>query len=261
MERSGENRPRNVKETFPPSDPETASSPFGGKALPSPVDGRATPSSLSRGLRAARQNLVPGLFLQALALLLVFLYYGVPAARFLFEDLARLKAGYGFAYSFFATAIFGGLIPFLYMRALGLAPWSHLLFFVLFWGVKGMEVDALYRLQDFLFASWPRSLAIPVKVIIDQFVYNPLWAAPTALLAFAWKDRGFRLRAVRDLGIAGFLRRELPPALLSTWGVWVPTVAAVYSLPLLLQVPLFNLVLCFWVLLFTALTRPAASER
>jgi hypothetical protein len=37
--------------------------------------------------------------------------------------------------------------------------------------------------------------------------------------------------------------------------VWIPAVATIYSLPSALQVPLFNLVLCFWCLLISFISR------
>jgi hypothetical protein len=42
--------------------------------------------------------------------------------------------------------------------------------------------------------------------------------------------------------------------LLGIWVVWIPATSIIYSLPLPLQIPLFNLVLCFYVLTVSALT-------
>jgi hypothetical protein len=41
--------------------------------------------------------------------------------------------------------------------------------------------------------------------------------------------------------------------LISNLGVWVPTVCIIYALPSALQLPLFNLVLCFFTLLLAHL--------
>jgi predicted branched-subunit amino acid permease len=35
----------------------------------------------------------------------------------------------------------------------------------------------------------------------------------------------------------------------TTWVVWIPGTAIIYSLPYPLQIPLFNLTLCFFVIL------------
>jgi hypothetical protein len=41
------------------------------------------------------------------------------------------------------------------------------------------------------------------------------------------------------------------PTLFATWGVWIPVVTILYSLPSLLQIPLFGLALSMWVILYT----------
>lgn len=41
------------------------------------------------------------------------------------------------------------------------------------------------------------------------------------------------------------------PTLFATWGVWIPVVTILYSLPSLLQIPLFGLALSLWVMLYT----------
>jgi hypothetical protein len=43
----------------------------------------------------------------------------------------------------------------------------------------------------------------------------------------------------------------MPVMMVTTWLVWLPTTAIVYSLPSPLQIPLFNIALCFYVLLVT----------
>jgi hypothetical protein len=45
----------------------------------------------------------------------------------------------------------------------------------------------------------------------------------------------------------------------SQWMVWIPAVSIIYCLPSALQIPLFNLVVCFWVLLLTFVSRRSAA--
>ena len=42
---------------------------------------------------------------------------------------------------------------------------------------------------------------------------------------------------------------------ISAWIVWVPAVLIIYSLPANLQIPLFNLVLCFFSLVLAFVSR------
>jgi hypothetical protein len=49
--------------------------------------------------------------------------------------------------------------------------------------------------------------------------------------------------------------------LLANWGVWIPTVAAIYALPVGLQLPMQNLALCLWSLMLAFMTGKPTSEK
>lgn len=214
---------------------------------------------LRPALRGMRANLVPGLVLQAFALLIVVAYFELPHVGVLLDRVGALKQQHGYAFSAISTALFGGLIPYCVLWLSGAIPRSHagreLLFYVAFWLWKGVEVDALYRGQAMLLGDGAAWTTVATKTALDQFVYNPLWAAPSQTLFFLWKDRGFSWHRTRaSLREDPFWRRTLT-VLLSTWVVWTPAVAIIYALPGALQVPLFNVVLCFWCLLLSFLSR------
>ena len=173
--------------------------------------------------------------------------------------MAALKQRYGYAYSGVATALFGGAIPFLVLLVAKQVPAgqvrNYALFYVLFWLWRGVEVDALYRLQDHLFGSSVRWNVILAKVLVDQFIYCPLWASPITALFYTWRDERFAGRAFRAHFNRNLFLLEVPSFLLATWIVWIPATAIIYALPLPLQIPLFNLVLCFFVLLVSFLSK------
>ena len=134
-------------------------------------------------------------------------------------------------------------------------PWPHLVFFALFWAWKGVEIDFLYRSLAALFGNDPTPAVIARKVIVDQFGYNLLYAAPVGSLVFAWKDTGFHWAPVAaDVRAGRWYYRRAFPVLLAVWALWIPVVCCVYALPPALQMPLFNVVLCFWSLLFATIT-------
>ncbi len=180
------------------------------------------------------------------------------------DALAGLKARWGWRYSLFATALFGGLIPFLYLRSnrntRATTPPSHGLFYLGFWAIKGVEVDLFYQLQGRLFGNGTDVATILPKVLVDQFLYSLVWSTPCALLVFYWKDAGFSLARLRQLSWRSFFKANMPKALIGLWGVWVPAVTIIYSLPPALQIPLFNIVLCFYALLFATLNRGNAAQ-
>src|SRR5258708_6111018 len=152
------------------------------------------------GLRGARANLLPGLALQVFALVLVLAYFWHTPTRGFLERLAHFRGETGFVYSIVATALFGGVIPSLYMRldpaTRDTTPWHHVLFYTLFWAFKGFEVDAFYRFQAWLFGSNADAATVAKKVVFDMFIYCPLWAVPESVVAYAWKDAGYRFRLV-----------------------------------------------------------------
>jgi len=208
-----------------------------------------------------RFNLRPALVLQAFALLIVCGYFWSPDVKAALDVVGGLKLRYGYAYSALATCVFGGLIPYAVLSLAGRIPRerrvAELAFYALLWLWKGVEVDALYRGQATWFGEGTAVGTIAMKALVDQFIYVPLWAAPSQVLLFTWKDAGFSLAGTR----AAFQRQALSQRVLvvmfSTWVVWLPAVAIVYSLPSALQVPLFNLVLCFWCLLMSFISRAA----
>jgi hypothetical protein len=213
-------------------------------------------------LVAGRANLIPGLALQALALALVLAYYFHPPTHSLLEILADFRTRLGLRYSFVSTSLAGGVIPSLFLwlnpRTRAVTPISHILFFTAFWAYKGIEVDLMYRLQGWLFGTEPTFWVIVKKVLMDEFVFTAFYFAPSALCVFHWKESGFPLTGIKRFAWLTFLKQNLPKALLTTWVVWIPAVAIIYSMPAPLQMPLFNIVLCFFSLTYITLTRKAA---
>ncbi len=216
-------------------------------------------SVFAPGIAGVKKNFVAGLVLQACALLILLGYAFVPSFHGVLTEIGSFKTRYGYAYSALSSATFGGLIPFCVLYAAGnLAskkPMRECLFYVGFWLWKGIEMDAMYRLQSVAFGTAATPTIIGLKTFVDQFVYNPLWAAPTQLIFFLWKDCDFSWAGVRAQLQRESLGRRLVVVLMSTWMVWVPTVAIVYALPSPLQLPLSNLVLCFWCLLLSFVVR------
>lgn len=209
---------------------------------------------------ALKKNLLPGLVLQVFAVSILLIYFFVPASKPIFTLLGELKQTYGFGYSFIATAVFGGLIPFLYLwLSNSLAPNRNVLgllvFYVIFWGLKGMEVDFFYRLQADWFGTGNEVKTIVTKMAVDQFLYSALWAAPGISIVYLWMESNWSIAQSKKAMTKDFFCVKIPTVILSNWLVWIPAVSVVYAMPGELQIPLFNLVLCFWVLLLAVLNK------
>lgn len=218
----------------------------------------------AQGIAAAKANILPGLVLWAVGSFVVLSYYFWPPAAGFYAAVADLKTEYGFLFAAISTAFFGGFLPFLFQKlqvgSIRPAPWSQLPFMALYWGLRGVEVDALYRLQAIVFGNEPAFSVVAPKVLADQFLYCPLWCMPTMVLIYLWKDCGYSAARIRErLGPRWYWRRVVP-IMVSNWSVWIPAVALIYLLPQPLQLPLQNIVVCFWVLLLMVLTAGDREE-
>jgi hypothetical protein len=223
-------------------------------------------TSLAIGWQAARANLAPALCLQAAMLALLIGYYLSPAVERSLNELAGYKLRHGFVFVVLAAVTAGALVPELFLIAFFQRGrpmrrnLRNLMFTVPVWAIDGLLVDLLYRGE----AAWfGNVVALPVvlaKICVDQFGYNPLFAAPFGILTYEWKNSGFSWESL----VRGFTwehyRDKIVPTLLATWAVWIPLMAIIYSLPLALQFPFFSLALTFWVLLLTYMTNSFASN-
>jgi len=209
------------------------------------------------GLRGARANLWPGVVLQVFALCLVLGYYYEPGVHHALSRLLEIRQRTGIAFSIASTALFGGVLPSAYIafirrnrsedRSLLLLQGLSL---TAFWAYKGFEVDLWYHLQAHVVGSGHEVMTIVVKVFLDQFVYCPVLAVPLTVLVYQAVEGRFDWAGlVADVKAPSWYRRRVLPVLISNLGVWVPAVAVIYCLPTALQLPLQNIVLCFYTLI------------
>lgn len=228
-----------------------------------------SPSLLARaaalGLEGARHNFLPGLGLWAVGLALVGGYYFVPAAKPVYETVRQWKLDGGFLFSTVSSAVCGGLIPFFYSLATGQVRRGDRFylgaFFTLFWIYRGLEVDVFYRLQAMMFGSDPGVRTVALKAAVDMLVYTAWWSIPTTQLAyFYFLDCRMDFRRFRAGLNREFFFVKVPALIFAAWAVWAPSVCIIYSMPLALQVPLFCVVLCFWVLLVNVMAGKAARR-
>lgn len=218
------------------------------------------------GLRAARANVVPGLLVQGAMLGVALAYRFYPPTTDLLNQLAAWKERWGYGYSALTAIVAGAFLPEILRIAVfqrGRADrrnLRHLGFTIPFWAFMGVVVDGFYRLQAAWFGAEAEVSVVLKKVLVDQFVYNPLFAAPFTAMMYDWKNRGFPA-GVREFFSAAYYRDVVVPTLFATWGVWIPLVSIIYSLPSLLQIPLFGLSLSLWVMLYTWMNEIRAGTR
>jgi hypothetical protein len=216
-------------------------------------------SPVRRGLEAAKANFIPGLLLQILAMGLLLSYYFYPPAREFFTSISEFKSRCGLPFPFISTAIFGAALPFalqfLQKDATKHEKTRHLPVLLLYWGYKGVEVELLYRAQAWVFGDGNTFSVILPKVLFDQLIYCPVWAVPTMVMFYCWKDCDFSLSRMWAKIRPNFIKNQVIPIQIPSWLVWLPAVAIIYCLPTPLQLPMQNIVLCLWVLLLVFLSK------
>ncbi|CAM2936448.1 hypothetical protein [Rariglobus hedericola] len=212
------------------------------------------------GLRSARANLIPGLVLQAFALAVVLGYYFHAPTRTGLTRLAELRNDTGVLFGIFTTGLCGGLLPLLYLKA---APstrrhitWPQGWGLTAFWSYKGWEIALWYGFMAWTLGEAADVRTIAAKSLLDQFVYCPIWAIPTTALVYLWCQNGFNHHLlIADLRTPRWYARRVLPLLLANLGVWLPLVCIIYALPTPLQLPLQNIVLCFFTLMLAHMAR------
>lgn len=129
------------------------------------------------------------------------------------------------------------------------------MFYIVFWACKGIEVDLFYTLQALWFGNANDFSTILRKTAVDQFIYSVFWAVPSMMICFLWMESNFSFGDTLPKLNKRFWLMKIPTVIVSNWLVWIPAVSIIYSMPASLQLPLFNLVLCFFVILLTVLSK------
>lgn len=222
-------------------------------------------SPLRQSLFAARANLVPGIVLQCFAAALLAAHEWHAPTRAALERVAEFRGEVGPAFAIVSTAIFGAVVPWLVLQisrsTRGRYNGPQFAALVVFWAYKGLEVSVFYALQARWFGEGTDFATIGTKTFIDQFVYCPLLAVPCTWFVYGWVEHRFDgAHVAAEFRRPGWYARCCLPLLVATWGVWVPAVAIIYLLPTALQLPMQNIVLCFFTLLIIFMSkRPAPA--
>ena len=221
---------------------------------------------LALGWEAAKANAVPGFILQAAMLLVLIAYYSSAGVADFLNRLAQYKSDHGLAFVVVAAVLAGAIVPELFVifffqrRRFRRENVRNLAFTIPTWGIDGILVDLMYRLNAVWFGDVTTVWVVTAKILVDQLGYNPFFAAPAEVLVYEWKNEGFSWKSLRRALTWKHYRNKIVPTLLATWAVWGPLMAIIYSLPFALQFPLFSIALTFWVLLLTYMTNRFAGK-
>ncbi len=220
-------------------------------------------AGLTASLDALKRTLRPILAIQGMAILLVVLFYTVPAVREFSGRLASLSAQGGVVGAAFSTLVASMVLPRIFLAVVGWkgAPsrGADLLFEIGYWTFIGVEIYLFYMLQAYLFGNTPDFATVAKKVALDILVFTPLWNMPVSSLMFLWRDRGFSVVRTREAIREGALVPRIAVFIVGAVGFWFPMVSAIYSLPHDVQFVLFLLAQAAWTLILLAMDRAKRS--
>mmetsp|Transcript_24626 Transcript_24626/g.65033 ORF Transcript_24626/g.65033 Transcript_24626/m.65033 type:complete len:257 (-) Transcript_24626:48-818(-) len=236
-------------------------------ALEQAKSGAQQPSFLQEVLttvrKSLRENRVPAVFSFFLGVALLASYYGGgDSTRPTFVSLGDIQKQGGVLFSTATTCITAGLVPSLLQAALGQLPRPfllHVAFNMALWAFIGGSVDRFYFFQALMFGDGADIGTVVKKVLFDQFVWNTLLCCPFLALVFRWRDHKFTFTAWRDVLQPRALVLADCCMLLTCWCTWIPGTSTVYSFPVELQMPAFNIIIMMYSSLVSLVSQRATA--
>ncbi len=192
---------------------------------------------------------------------LVAIYYCWPTGSAILAKYGTWQHSGGILAGALASAIAGGIISeiclvyVVYGGRWTLTHLENLVFkFTLFF-LGGMVTYELYRLQAVWFGEGVTWSVILPKVLVDQFIFSVFWSTSYQTLAFRWMSLRYSGRDLwRELDWNFVINRMLP-VLVTNWMFWIPGTVLLYSMPLILQMPLAVFANAIWAVLLSAVAR------
>ena len=198
-------------------------------------------------------NVVPAFVLWLFAVTLAVVYCLSPWMRDALDHLSRWQERNGWLAAFLSQFLFCGLVPCVFLltvRSIVIdRPIVKSLVQSIWCGAMGMACWWFYGLQCKLFGTGHDIATLLCKTAFDQFVWTVVVVAPLSSVFYVWLGHDFSIMATVKTCRTGFVRRVVMPNLVANWGVWIPVVMMVYTLPRSLQIHMLSIVSSLWVLI------------
>jgi len=197
----------------------------------------------------------------------VAIYYCWPAGAALLSRYAAWQHAGGVLAAALATACAGGVlseVSLVYFQNGG--RWTrdnleNMAFKWMFFFVSGAIVYEFYGWQAVWWGQGATWQVLVPKILVDQFGYTVFWSTPYNTLLTRWQMLGYSgSRLGMELN-GDFVTGRMLPVLVTNWMFWIPGVTLIYSMPLILQTPLFIFATAIWSLLLLAVTRQGSLDR
>ena len=234
------------------------------KCIPAPVEIIATriKTIFSELSKAFKSNIIPGIVVIVLAIVIAVLYDLETFLTFLLEDIAEIKYRLSYVYSFISTALFMGIIPWIFAvfrkRIIPGKRIESFLFMLIMYGLIGVQSDAFYRIQNSLFGD-NGVKSIICKVLFDQFVWTLFYMSHINYWTNWIVTNNMANPQCSKQSIIKYLSYDWIVALLSGYIIWIPACSVIYWFQEDLQIIINNLIGCFFVIIMNTVTAAKAS--
>ena len=218
----------------------------GEKLPPMPQNAAVT------AVQSVRANLVPMLVLWTLAVALLAFYYWVPGGAAFLGPLMDWQTQGGWLAAFLNRVVLLGVLPGVFLLSCRSIrpprPYLTILVYALWGGAWGVFDNVLFAFLARCFGQGTDLGTLLMKTLVGQLIGTILVGLVPSVLFFRWVAADFSIARVRSEWPRRFFREACLSLLLANWIVWIPVYVCTYAFPLPLQVQLFGLAGCFWML-------------
>ena len=216
---------------------------------------------------AADQNLASMAVLLAAMASVVVTYYWWPTGAVILSWYAAWQHAGGLVRAGLMSGFAGGILSELclvYVRDRGRWNLRHLenmAFRFLIFFIGGMIVSEFYAWQAYWFGDGVSWRILLPKVLVDQFIFSVIWSTTYQTVTFRWQALRYSHSRLWSELDRNFILERMLPVLVTNWMFWIPGVTLVYSMPLILQMPLCIFATAMWSILLAGLSKHVdASE-
>ena len=197
--------------------------------------------------------------------IVVAIYYCWPTGAAILSRYATWQHSGGVLRAGLAAGFAGGILSELtlvYARDRGRWNLTHLenmifRFAVFFLG--GFVVSKFYEWQAVWFGNGISWRIVLPKVLVDQFIFSVFWSTTYQTLMFRWQTLRYSSSSLWNELNGNFVIERMLPVLVTNWMFWIPGVILVYSMPLILQMPLSVFATAIWSLLLAGLAKSTCA--
>ncbi len=224
--------------------------------------------SLKISYQALRTNFSAAIVLQVIMVIIAGLYFLVEESRPVFEQIASWKKESVWWEIFLISGLMIGVLSeFFRVYCVDQGKWNrnHVLDMIFKFFLMGFiytMTSYFYQFQNYIFTESSSIAVLIKKITFEFFVFSFFVTVPIQVVAFQWRDCGFKLTGL--LNSFGSLKLFFIEKHLPMWiGIvvfWSLTDVVIYSMPEALQYPVCLTAGMIWGILIVNISKLSTSS-